>query len=346
MAAIPPSMLTWLNAEKAMNVLPPARMPIAVAATDKVGTVFQLLIQHNILSAPVYDQKAKEHTCVVDLMDIVTASMLLDEQKELGAAIAETLVDALKATDKEVPDLATLVSQKTLFNNVEVRDIANLSERNPFVCLPDTASLMEVIHALQHQHVHRVGLKDSNDNLVNYISESRVLSYIFEQQRANLSRKRLEELNIHNVLPHAKLLVSVRETASAIDAFRLMSKEHVSAVPVVNDHNKVLANVSTKDLKIIGHDASGWQLLHMPVLEYLKAGKEMESKGKLEKLKLKFFSSTHVICCHKEDLFEEVVRRLVEGKVHRVYYTDKHGVLYGVISIKDILSTIAGRELA
>lgn len=52
-------------------------MPIAVASTDKLGEVFSLLMKHNILSAPVYDQKAGEHVAVIDIMDIVAASMLL-----------------------------------------------------------------------------------------------------------------------------------------------------------------------------------------------------------------------------------------------------------------------------
>lgn len=54
-----------------------AVMPIAVASTDKLGEVFALLMKHNILSAPVYDQKAGEHVAVIDVMDIVAASMLL-----------------------------------------------------------------------------------------------------------------------------------------------------------------------------------------------------------------------------------------------------------------------------
>lgn len=81
-------------------------MPIAVAATDKAGAVFELLIKHNILSAPVFDEKAKEHTCVVDLMDIVAASLLLDEQKELGKALAEALLDSLRDKTKEVRNSA------------------------------------------------------------------------------------------------------------------------------------------------------------------------------------------------------------------------------------------------
>lgn len=337
-----PALIDWLKSELAMNVLPPALMPIAVAATDKLGEVFALLMKHNILSAPVYDQKAGEHVAVIDVMDIVAASMLLDEQKELGKALAETLLDALKDKSKEVPDIATLVSQQSLFKNVEVRDVANLSERNPFVCLPESASLLDVIHALQREHVHRVGIKDKEGKLVNYISESTVLAYVAQKKHSELSTKHMEQLNIHNLLPHPKLIVSVPTSAKAIEAFRLMHKEHVSAVPVVDGDNHVIANISAKDLKLIGHDGHAWQLVHLPVLEYLKAGKEFETKGKIEKLKLKFFSSTHVIGFHKEDRFVDVVKKLVDSKVHRVYYTDKANTLYGIVSIKDLLSAIAG----
>ena len=101
-------------------------MPIAVAATDKLGTVFELLIKHNILSAPIYDEKASAHVAVIDIMDILAASLLLDEQKELAKALAEALLDALKDKNKEEsPDIASLISQQSLFKNVEVRDVAS-----------------------------------------------------------------------------------------------------------------------------------------------------------------------------------------------------------------------------
>lgn len=315
-------------------------MPISVSATDKVGQVFQVLMTANILSAPVYDEKAKDHVSIIDIMDILASSIMLDEQKELGKAFAEALLSALKDKDKEIPDISTLISQQSLFKNVEVRDIANLSERNPFICLPDTASIYDVIQAFQRDHVHRVGLKDKEGKLVAYISESAVLAYIVAQKKSELSKKRMDELNVHNLLPHPKQIISVKTHVTALQAFRQMHMAHVSGVPVLDDDGKVVAHISAKDLKLIGSDASAWQLVHMPVLEYLKSAKTVESK--FEKLKRFLFSSSQVISFVKEDEFATVVQRLIDSRVHRIYYTDKHHVLYGIVSIKDMLAAIAG----
>jgi len=227
------------------------------------------------------------------------------------------------------------------FCSVEVRDVVNLSERNPFICLPDTSSLMDIVLALQREHVHRVGIKNAAGTLVNYVSESRLLSYILSQKQSELSTKKMEELNVHNLLPHPKLFVSVTPKTKAVNAFSLMSKEHVSALPVLDENGKVLANISAKDLKIIGLDGHARQLMYLPVLEYLGAH---EKKRFLSKIKHSLFSSASVVSYHKEDIFVEVVQRLVSHNVHRIYYTDKTGKLYGIVSIKDFLSAIAGRR--
>lgn len=44
----------------------------------------------------------------------------------------------------------------------------------------------------------------------------------------------------------------------------------------------------------------------------------------------------------EEDRFVDVVHRLVDSKVHRVYYTDKANTLYGIVSIKDLLTAVSG----
>lgn len=121
-----PALVDWLKTEKAENICTGRTVPISVSATDKVGQVFQVLMTANILSAPVYDEKAKDHVSIIDIMDILASSIMLDEQKELGKAFAEALLSALKDKDKEIPDISTLISQQSLFKNVEVRDIASM----------------------------------------------------------------------------------------------------------------------------------------------------------------------------------------------------------------------------
>ncbi len=77
------------------QLIPPSGVVVSVGAGDKLGEVFKTLLTHNILSAPVYDEKAKAHVAVVDIQDILSATVLLDEQKEMGAQFAQVQLPRL-----------------------------------------------------------------------------------------------------------------------------------------------------------------------------------------------------------------------------------------------------------
>ena len=95
---------------------------------------------------------------------------------------------------QDVPNTDSLLQINTLFKNVEVRDIASkiysqvnltaidISETNPFVSLPKTASLYDVITVMQEKRIRRVPITDG-DKLVNYISEFLIVDFIYKHSK-------------------------------------------------------------------------------------------------------------------------------------------------------------------
>lgn len=50
-----------------------------------------------------------------------------------------------------------------------------------------------------------------------------------------------------------------------------MHEHRIRALPVLGKSGQVVGNISAKDLKVIGDDATAWDLVQLPVSAYLKA---------------------------------------------------------------------------
>lgn len=89
----------WLATKLVDDLLPAKRVVICVSSTDSLADAYRTLIQHKIQSAPVYDMKAKEYTSLVDINDILAATILMNEQRSEGQQIAALLLRYLKVLE-------------------------------------------------------------------------------------------------------------------------------------------------------------------------------------------------------------------------------------------------------
>lgn len=86
----------WLATKLVDDLIPAKGVIICVAASDTLADAYRTLIQHKIQSAPVYDMKAKEYTSLVDINDILAATILIYEQRSEGQQLAQLLLRYLK----------------------------------------------------------------------------------------------------------------------------------------------------------------------------------------------------------------------------------------------------------
>ncbi len=106
--------------------------------------------------------------------------------------------------------------------------------------------------------LHRVPIVEKDEKLANLISRSSVVNYIWQNKfvwEKELGTKTMHELNLHNINPHhgGTALLTVKDTSTALAAFKLLHEKHASGVPVVDEHNKLVANISVQDLKVGKH---------------------------------------------------------------------------------------------
>jgi len=324
----------WLATKLVDDLIPPKGVVICVSSTDTLSDAYRTLIQHKIQSAPVYDMKAKEYTSLIDINDILAATILIYEQKAEGQQIAALLLRYMKDANKPDPDVATLLSTENLFKSLKVCDITNLSERNPYVSLPVGSSLYDCVKLMVEKNLHRVPIVEKGGKLANLISQSSILDYLHKNKfvwEKDLGTLTMTELNLHNITLHkGAAIVSIKNDKTALQAFTLLHEKQLSGIPVVDDQNKLVATISVQDLKEIGADATDFKAIHEPLTEYLKHAHQQHKKFRL-------FSSDKPIHFHGKETLSEMFEKIHKHRVHRIFYVDSHDHLFGVVTLGDLL---------
>jgi CBS-domain-containing membrane protein len=325
----------WLAKKTVDDLMPPKGVVVCVDSSDKIADAFKTLVSHQIQSAPVFDARSKKFTSLVDLSDILAATLLLVENQANGEKLAELLLRCLKDPKQPDPDVSKLLSTENLFKSIEVKDLSNLSEANPFKPVLAGTNLYDCVRHMLTERIHRTPVLEGDGHLSNLISQTSVL-YLLYQNRdmwVTLGQRTMNELNVHNINNHPKHLLCVRNDKRAIDAFQLMQKEKLTNIPVLDDDDKLVASISVQDFKEIGHDASRFKLVNEPLMTYLKHAHSNPEQPFFFKL----WSSEHPLSFRGTEKFVDVVQRVVKHRQHCIYYVCKENKLMGVVSIADLL---------
>jgi len=274
---------------------------------------FQTLISNNILSVPLYDEKAHAYIGSLSMLDVVLHAL-----------------DSLNDTEIDSVSFAiNSISDKEAFRHSKAKDVAGKARQTPPIITNSNATIDEVVELMVRTKAHHVlGLNDKGE-LSNVITQSRIVESVsmlfgIDPVLTALGEKTVQELNMG-----LREVLHIKESAKASDAFRLLADNHVSGVAVVKDGSKTLiGNISVRDLRVIKGNASFLRLLALPVGEFIEAVRS-ESIG-----------PKSVVSCGVHDTYRAVMERIVSNKVHRCYVVDNNNELLGVVSLWDLLSKL------
>jgi len=278
--------------------------------------VFRGLITQQVLSCPVLTQKGSFHFACVDMMNYV-----------------EYFVGQLKDKDtismKE--DFWSVMTKEVKFKEMKVKDlmVSPLSFRNTFHPLKPGFSLYTAVEALAiGTNVRRLPIVDENRKIVNLITQSQIVDLTLKNVRL-LGKKKSKP--IHLCSPMYRHVHSIVATQPAIEGFKIMIEKCCSGIAVVDEHGKLIGNISVKDLKAIDTDGKWFSRLFFPASKYIE-----ELQKDFPHHKRPF----HAITVHGSDTIETTLHKLVENKIHRVYIVDEHHKPVGVVSLRDVLKEI------
>lgn len=308
-----PEFIHKLISTPAETLTPPDRKVFIAQRTDKVTDVWKGLIKHDFLSVPVLQKTKRKYYGFMDVNDIVDFVIRTFESDKLSKD-----VDFWNQFEKE-----EVFSQKT------VNDIMKSPrlKKNPFHPVSRGYSLFTVMEILSHERgLHRVAIIDDEFNLVNLITQSQIVKFLYEnlKQLGGVKDRPISELDIKR-----EKVLCINENEPAVNAFRKMIEENVSGLAVIDDAGKLVENISLRDLKAIQHDGRMFWRLHQTCKNFLqKIRKELTNPDQ---------RPNHVLALTPTDKFEEVIKMAAIHGVHRVYIVNEEKKPVGVLSLQDIL---------
>jgi len=221
-------------------------------------------------------------------------------------------------------NLLGLLNSKADFKNLKCIDIIDLSSKNPYYAVEETASLQDAIDLLVKWSVHLLPIVDSeNGDLKTLFTQSQMISFLQKHiTKAPFAHKTISALNLG-----IKDVISINHNEMTIKAFRLIFEKKIQGIAILDDNGSIVGNISASDLKIIGHTASLLPILLKPLKEFstlLPTNKMIPGPVNVS----------------PSNTIEELFFKINLTKVHRVYVVDQRNLI-GVISLLDLLSLFA-----
>ena len=209
----------------------------------------------------------------------------------------------------------------------------DISHRNPWKPVEPRMPFHIALDYMIAWRAIRIPVVDGEGEFVSLVTQSTVLNAL-SSHLTTLSPDIVSQTVASLHLPLTPVS-SVKLTDKAIEAFKIMNKEHYSAVAVVNEAGALVGNISASDLKAIGYDAKMFNKLFMTVEEFLKliqAGREGGGK---------------MLTVNNESKVEEAIEKMVQGKVHRLYVVEKGtDKPVGVLTQLDIIKAVRTQQKA
>jgi len=282
----------------------PSDTLISFSKSDTLSHVFKGLVEHKILSAPVFDPIHHTYNAFVDMVDIVAYFVSNFSEKELS----------------------DLGSVQQLLSTERCGKASDCSGRDPFRPVEAMASLLTAITKMVRSGVHRIPVINSEGDLVTIVTQSHVVKYVYQytSKFGNLGHTPIESLDMIH-----KPVVTVGLADKALEAFKSMHENRISAVAVVDESGRLVGNISVSDLKLIGYDGSLFTRLHYSVAQFMKLlaqdrGNKVEAP----------------VCVTAGATFSDVVSKLVNSRIHRVYLVDSTFAPLGVLTQKEVLKAL------
>lgn len=158
-----------------------------------------------------------------------------------------------------------------------------------------------------------------------------------------MSSKNIYQKHVRDFM--SKHVVAVNPSDPVGDALKLMVENRVSALPVVDGHDRCVGMLSSTDLLQLALQLGG-------ELEALNTSEGLNHELLIEKLEHTGFSNqavtevmTHVaVTVQPETTMVAAAAAMIRNRVHRLAVTEGKGKLVGLISTMDIVRALAESE--
>jgi len=310
-------MFDVLSKSTAGDVVPDRKDSIVVlSGTDTAEHAIELLAKHKILSAPVFNRENR-FLGFIELADII--SHVLEDYLTYTSDVTLTF-------SKQEIDKLLQASEKGL-QKVIIQEIGSLkthlSER---IVVAPSDPLINIAR-LFSTSIHRVLLFDKDKKSINVLSQFDILKWLHEKIDTD-QFKDMADLTLQDFNYKFKPLVSVKDSQNVLRALGELTEEEVNAVAIVDEASgRLVGNFSGSDLRATVKEK-------FP--SFLKSVSEFLDENSPESLK--------PIVARMDTKLVDIIKELVENKIHHVWVVDNDFKPLGCMSTTDVIKIITNYE--
>jgi len=279
---------------------------ITLKESDTVKDALITLSKNRISSAPVIQANGSVLKSI-DMLDLVSY-------------VSIKFQTTTKAPQQQVEE----------FLNKPLRNIIDISNRNPWQVLPASKSLRRAIQLLQQPKLHRIWVEE-NGKLIGVISQSKVIDILLQKRD---SFPEIMHMKLNELFPESRQTKAIFYKSSLLDAFQKIYNDKVSGLAVVDENFRIIGNISASDLKLgdFSNPMSFFNELQMPIHEFLssKQGQKQWAMGK----KGGFFQP---ITITPFDTLRNAMEMCSQYEIHRIYVVDELQRPQYVLGLSDII---------
>ncbi|KAI8060421.1 uncharacterized protein B0P05DRAFT_558064 [Gilbertella persicaria] len=302
---------------------------ITIEGSLSVEEACNVLINHNISSAPVYTSSATSVPTYVGMFDygdvIAYILLVLRNISSPPPEVQEGQREDLYLGIKDVLCRAQEGQQ------VPIELASDLSQKNPFYSIMNEATLLSAVEKFA-RGAHRVCVINPDGSIKGILSQSVVAKYLYKHQRhfsdiECIMNKTLRQLDLG-----VSDVIAVNADSLVLDALALMSKHNISSVAVLGHMGVVLGNISMTDVKHV-MKSYHHQLLWKTCFQFVSLVRIQQGIDDGQ-------DRLPVFDVRLDTTLGFAVAKLLATKSHRVWVVDEREKAIGVVSITDVMRAI------
>eukprot|EP00850_Spirogloea_muscicola_P008499 SM000045S16244 [mRNA] locus=s45:403433:406679:- [translate_table: standard] len=326
----------------------PACTSARVPSDATISEAVVLLSENNVLSAPVRDVTASESASWTErylgMVDFPAVVVWVLEQAELAAAaLAAGTAAAAGVGAGALGALGAVTLGMTGPIAVAGLTVAAVGAAVAGGVAAERGVGQDPQHAADAlgNDFYKVILREEpfkSTKVNNLVTQSSVIRGLAQCKGFawfdSIASRAVEDLGLPVMAPAQ--VVAVEGDKLVLEAFILMREKEIGGIPVVDTHQKLIGNISTRDSRylLLQPDLFA-RRKELTVMDFVKIVSSLPvdpSKDAMPPLLLP------PITCLQTDTLADVIERLVTKNIHRVHVVRDDNSLIGVVTLRDIIS--------
>jgi CBS domain-containing protein len=285
--------------------------PYVCSWHENLLTVWKQFIERNITHCPVMNKYNNNFYGFLDIRDIVCA-----------------LIDGIK----ESSNVTDLLENDEKFKQLKVGDVVSSKRNGPGTVIIRQHTFYFILEIFARVYsVHRTAIVDKSRNypkLINMITQIEVINYLHKMTEDSKIIGSILFKPLSKIESVFKEVITVSEEDQAIVAFKLMVKNNIGGVGVVNKKGELVGALSLQDMKMVSNEKEYFIMLYGTVsklINYLHVNVEGRPY--------------YVKTLEYDDSILDAINVLHKWKLHRVFVVKNYKPV-GIVSIRNVLSEI------